>query len=562
MRQGWDKPFILHPETEQNPVGLGSFFYRAYLRKNRLALLACIFLGFLVSLTGVLFPVLLGGFYQSSLGVSNARNALFGFTSLFGENASTILYLMGLLLLLRLLAAYLNNYLSARFSNSIVTAIKTDLFARQIESEPNRFAVKAIENNLSAYGGNLQSIKQFIEKGIVQFCADLLFLACACIMLCLLSAKLCMIIALTCIVAQLAIVVIQASTRNAYLKAKKKERSNFGFVQKAFESYRSNWMLNKNTLYPGRFIKEIGKLTAIHHSIARSQAFISAIARVLPYTAIFAMMLWMVVFQAKEEMERPALVIVFFMLTINIGYVLRRVSKVKVVWDKGMYRLNTIAKWIGAKEATRDAASSLDYAGKNAQQLMINQLDAGTGSLINLNAEVNGRYEIWFGSRKALYSFSMELLSANLDSATAVYIDGKKLQKAFAYEARRSIVFASPIFPLRGRSIGDSLAYSARNFKGETAQRFFTTLGIACPNFDALLNTSESDYRELFILQMCRAFLSKKPFVFLDEALDYEFEIKHPQLHAKILEQFSHAAIIRLKTQLNHDNTLFVRSNF
>jgi hypothetical protein len=51
------------------------------------------------------------------------------------------------------------------------------------------------------------------------------------------------------------------------------------------------------------------------------------------------------------------------------------------------------------------------------------------------------------------------------------------------------------------------------------------------------------------MFQLCRAYLAKKPFLFLDESLEFEFKTKHPSVYLNTLNQFDRTAIIILKTE-------------
>lgn len=523
------------------------FIFRYYLIEKVSLLALSIFFGFLVSLSGIVFPLLLGKFFQLSFGINSARNRVFGILDFAGDTPAMFLTILGGLLILRFAAAYLSDVYALRLSNLVVRSVKNDLFSAQMNANWQRFSSKPMGNYLAVYSGNMQNLSRFIEKGIVQFCSDVLFLLCSLALFFSLSPFLSLIVLITCLLSECFIVFVQKQKQIVYLEFKKEKRRGFRMVQAAFAAFHTNWMLNKNKLAARRYETNLDSETARNNRLASATALINAAARILPWTIIFVMMLCVLVFASDSGQTEPAIIVVFFLLTINIGYVLRRVVKVKSVWDRGINQIGSIQPWIEPFKGK--VSDETAYGGKKVQQLTLEHIDLGNGKRQTRSIQAGEPAELVFSSRAAMVHFLHRILGAHATDGEHFLLDGRVIKPEFAYEVRRSFAVVSSIFPAQGKTLEDALFYSLNKAKRNNVISFFETAGWPAPDLTRNLNPAQWSYKEEFMFQLCRAYLSKKPFLFLDEALEFEFKTKHPLEYLNALKQFDRTAIITLKTE-------------
>jgi ABC-type multidrug transport system fused ATPase/permease subunit len=513
-----------------------------HFKNEKVRFYTILLLGFIVSLTGITIPLALGRFYQLSLQSHSARTDFINNLGLFGNSEKSFLLVFFILIAIRALFVFLYKLFSSNFSDKIVNKLTTNLFNAQIESEWEKFNAKPHGKYLAKYSGDMGSVKNLIEKGIIQFSSDTVFLLLALVIFALLDVQMAIIIIAALVLFVLPFIYF-SKKQKPYHKINKDLKAKLtAFVSNSFSNFLSNWAFNKNTLKKNRFEKISNDIIENKRSLNFYQSFIESGSRVLPWVIMWSLMFFILQIEINKNPD-PATMLVFFMLLINISYVIRRIMKVGGIWNSGHLSLVSIISWI---EETPEKNEKNKLSKKSFEWLVIKNPVAKNEHLKLLSFIVPNTYSIKFDTKDAINVFLENLASGNFGALSEITLDREIISKNEAYPFRKSITFISQLYPITGKDFFDAVLYNQKNEKVEMAKLILAIFDmehlINCKTFD----DAHLNLKELFVLQLCRAICTKKSFVFISNEFVEDFQKSIPKVISHFKEKLPAQAFIEL----------------
>jgi hypothetical protein len=231
------------------------------------------------------------------------------------------------------------------------------------------------------------------------------------------------------------------------------------------------------------------------------------------------------------------------MLIVNISSVIRRTLKVKSIWDSGISSLSKMLSWLN--ETNKD--SPIQLAGKNAQKLELIGFQIHQKA-ISFKLDVGENLDIYFENKADINAFFIKLSSIQLEQKETIELDGNSLKHENAYEFRRSITFIGRQFEPSGKTMYDALAYSLKQENEQAIKDFYSRVNVKIPLLNQVPEFEKWTSEEYFVFQCCRAWLTQKPFIFIDQDFEKSIASFSENLHERILAQFFGKSLIRLHT--------------
>lgn len=509
------------------------------IEKSRV--LAALLFGFLLSMTGILLPLFLGKFYQLGLHTNSSRGRMFENIGIKNIDGHFFLIAFLIFIILRFLISLIYTRISKTTASLIVDRLSGMLFEAQINSSWETFSKKPYGNYLLRYSGDLNSIKQLIENGIIRFISDILFLVSCVFIFFILDTSLAFTTLIVISLFAVPIYFIQKNQRGLTKNIKKNKSLSLAFVQKAFSSFYSDWVFNKNPLKVNRFEKiRSNQLILIKKKLAVT-SIVESLSKIFPWTILSALMFNIMYLNNSLEEDKATNVLVFFLLIVNMSYVLRRTIKVGDCWSSGNLSMEKLANWISVESLQIKDEPKLN--GKQAKELEIIGWSIGN-TLINQKFEIPKNYELIFQSSHDIEIFYEKIASVALINEELLLLDGQSIKMKSAYHFRRSIVFVSKLFEPQGKNLLTAIAYSKNNDTTSLIASFYSKIGLPVPSLDKKADVNHWKEEDHVAFQFCRAWLTNKPFIFVDISLKNTCE---PNVFSKALKQFDGRSIISLR---------------
>jgi ABC-type multidrug transport system fused ATPase/permease subunit len=514
-----------------------------YFFKEKIRLSLALLTGFFLSLTGIFLPLCLGKFYQLGLQTNSVRGQMLDRFSFIGNTKEAFITFFLCVICVRLILAFLFSRQSHRLSHGISNRIIKDFYRAQINSDWNRFSAKDYGKYLNRYSGNLDSVNRLISEGCIRFVSDIVFLICCLALFFMLDTSMAWIVVFAIVVFAVPVIIIQKKQSFYTQKIKDKKSGTLAFVQFSFNNFFTDWIFNKNKLKSKRFDDHQDKLEMLSIKKNNLQSVVDALARVFPWVILCSLMTFVLIIRADKSSNGTSELLVFFMLIVNISSVLRRTLKIKSIWDSGISSLSKMLNWL--KETKKD--SPIQLPGKKAQKLEIMGVQINQKS-VSFKLEVGENLDLFFENKADINAFIIKLSSIQLENKETIILDGNALMHENGYEFRRSITFIGRQFEPSGKTMYNALAYSLKEENDQAINDFYTKLNLKTPPLKQVPEFEKWTSEEYFVFQCCRAWLTQKPFIFIDQDFEKTIAGFSEALHERILAQFFGKSIIRLHT--------------
>jgi hypothetical protein len=94
----------------------------------------------------------------------------------------------------------------------------------------------------------------------------------------------------------------------------------------------------------------------------------------------------------------------------------------------------------------------------------------------------------------------------------------------------------------------DALAYSQKEENEHAIKDFYNKINVKMPLLEKVPEFEKWASEEYFVFQCCRAWLTQKPFIFIDQDFENSIALLSVSLHERLIAQFYRKSLIRLHT--------------
>ncbi|MBN4070848.1 ABC transporter ATP-binding protein, partial [Olleya sp. AH-315-F22] len=145
-----------------------------FIKKNPIFVIISFVSGLFYNIFTLLIPISLGRFYEFNFGVSSQRLKLLDdFPFINTESFKTFLLFFFVLIFSRFLFEYINKYYIAIIGEKFAKSLREQLFKHQLQVNTAVYDLKGIGKYLLRYSGDLNSIQNYVTKGLFRFSQDL-----------------------------------------------------------------------------------------------------------------------------------------------------------------------------------------------------------------------------------------------------------------------------------------------------------------------------------------------------------------------------------------------------
>ena len=472
---------------------------------------------------------------------------------------------------------YLNKYVISIIGESFTKDLREQLFKHQLNISANIYDQKGIGKYLLRYSGDLKSIQNYVTRGLFRFTQDLFLIVILLITIAYIDLILGIIVAISIAVAIVLLFVINKFLYRISVDRRNQRSAMLTFVNTRLRSIMTIKAFNKYKPEQKRYVKRSEKLYHVGKQYQRVVSLIQVIIPMLTYTML-AVLMWYVYFLKtnRGDVFDGTSFLILILLIISFLPILRRTLRVSIIWKLGNISFEKLLRIFSLDSENKIIFESIDLSSKKIIFKNVLYRYPNSESIVfeNLNIELYPKKTsvIIGGSGTGKNTFIKLLLKIYKPTKGNIYFGDYNFNELAEKTIRKNISVVSKSFPLFGRTVYEAIVYSRKKEKEVKVSKLLKDLQQFEEEDNKLkLHDSIGDLGSILtsgqkkILMYCRAFLTSKPLLIIDQPFrDFNAKtIEH--IKNKINSLKGKKTLIILDTKipksLNVDNVYVITNN-
>ena len=549
-----------------------------FIRSNRLIVSFAFISGLCYNILTLLIPISLGRFYEFNFDFSSQRLQLLKSVPFINTENFTVFLIFFLgLVFVRFILEYLNKYVISIIGESFTKDLREQLFKHQLNISAYIYDQKGIGKYLLRYSGDLKSIQNYVTRGLFRFTQDLFLIVILLITIAYIDLILGIIVAISIAVAIVLLFVINKFLYRISVDRRNQRSAMLTFVNTRLRSIMTIKAFNKYKPEQKRYVKRSEKLYHVGKQYQRVVGLIQAVIPMLTYTML-AVLMWYVYFLKtnRGDVFDGTSFLILILLIISFLPILRRTLRVSIIWKLGNISFEKLLRIFSLDSENKIIFESIDLSSKKIIFKNVLYRYPNSVSIVfeNLNIELYPKKTsvIIGGSGTGKNTFIKLLLKIYKPTKGNIYFGDYNFNELAEKTIRKNISVVSKSFPLFGRTVYEAIVYSRKKEKEIKVSKLLKDLQQFEEEDNKLkLHDSIGDLGSILtsgqkkILMYCRAFLTSKPLLIIDQPFR--------DLNAKTIEHIKNKinslkgkkTLIILDTKipksLNVDNVYVITNN-
>lgn len=322
-------------------ISKGKFiFIIDFLIENQLLFYFSILLGILLSCCTVFVPLFIGKYYQLLNHSNSSRGAIFDAILPGVDTLNVFLWYFFTLIIVRFFIQFTQQYFSVILNERCAQFLRNRLFDAQIHAPFHEFEKKPIGNYLMRYSGDMSAITQFVNKGILGFINDLVFVSLTYFVFIQMNVFLTQVIFLTLIVFFSVFYLLNRILKRQTKNYRDRKSSNLGFVNERLSGLFTIKALSRENVENEKFKKRSQKLYSIGLKYGRFKSLVESLLPLSTYVLLLIVLFCAFQLKKSDQHIDGSQLIILIMLIIHLTPVFKRILKVNQVWQTGLISYN------------------------------------------------------------------------------------------------------------------------------------------------------------------------------------------------------------------------------
>ncbi|GAA4278626.1 ABC transporter transmembrane domain-containing protein [Aquimarina mytili] len=504
-----------------------------FAAKNIILVTLTLFTGLLYNVLTILIPISIGKFYELSFGFSSHRLAAFKFIPFMdAPDFNSFLVFFFSLVILRLLFEYLNRFGIGLIGERFSKTLREQLFTNQLQISMDVYDKKGIGKYLLRYSGDLKSIQNYMKNGLIRFAQDVVLLGIVVVAIGYFDTLLGVIIACCILISSLVLWGINKALYTVSLERRNKRSGMLSFVNTRLRGIMALKAFNKYRPEEKRYQKRSDNLYNIGKRYVKIVAFLQAIIPAITYGMLGIIMVY--VFSSTHDditkSFQGASLLVLILLIISILPVLRRSLRVSIIWKLGDISFSKLIAIFSLPKENQLPFEEIALGHKEIifKDVIFGYPDTNKPVFKDLKLSIPPQNTILFqgksGSGKS--TFIRLLLKLMSPSKGQILYGDHCCSELSEKTIRKNVAIVSKDFPLYGRDVYEAIVYNRKEHNKEKAKFLLehlqqhedakNQLQLGSKIGDMGCNLTSGQQK---ILMYCRALLTRKPILILEEPL-------------------------------------------
>ncbi len=485
---------------------------------------------FFAGLTTLMIPLAIGKYYGFLFDLHSFRAQLLDFLPFDLSDIHVFIGFFVALVVLKTILSYGERYYSRLLGEKFVFSLRQMLFESQLNIPIEDYENRGFGRYLLRFSGDLNSLKNYFCKGIVQFIGDLIWIALAIIILVSLDSRLGLILFIGLIPVFIVILLFGHRLSRTTRQQRNQKSGLLSFTATRLRAIHSIRFFNKEAPELAKFSHKAKHLLTSSIAYQKILSLIHAMIPGLLYLMLAAMFYYVSYAGMNQDKASGSKILIFVILLLTILPILRRILKINIVWELGTISFEKFLQVLNRSDFTKAHLPDYVYqTGKLEIKNLSYQFESKEEIFHNLNMAIDGPgIHLVYGKAGSGKSTLVKLITG-LYQATedAILLDGQDVQQVNGKSLRRHIVVVSNEIQLLGKTVFEAISYSRKANKRPAAQFLLDHLFEGNPALPQLsLNDpigeagNKLSKGQQQLLAYARALLTRKKIILIDEPFE------------------------------------------
>lgn len=327
-------------------------FAAKHIKKYPLAFAGNLLMGVINSGVSFLLPVSIGEFFTFYFHTGGSKGKLLAWLGIHVETLQGFYWLFLGLLVVKIVAGYMETLSSYRLGELFVKDIRERVFASQMDWPPALLSKNQYGKYLLRYSNDMKAIQHYFSKGILEGLKSFLFLILGIFLLSKIHYTLTVILVSFLLIIS-SIIFLIAKYQKPFVKTARSHRSSLlAYVAKAFSGFEKVKLRNKEAEMIDNFNTRSSNL---YHANMRSNKLESLLQHIAPFMIFFVIgiLLWQMTFPYGRISSGDGLMMILMILMMQGA--LKRILKVPAYLNKGNISLQKVGKLLHSQPSDTGA---------------------------------------------------------------------------------------------------------------------------------------------------------------------------------------------------------------
>lgn len=431
------------------------------------------------------------------------------------------------LMVLRTLLIFFEKYLSGIMGEIFSKNLRNQLFLHQLSTTMEEHEKKPVGKYLLRYSGDLSSIQNLLNTGILLFSCDFMFLSLMLWVLLSINVTLTLVLFSGLSIMFVLIMLTTKSYGTAVQNRRDQLSGNLAFVHSRLSTLISIKIFNKESIEYSKYEKRSQKL----YCAGKRYQFIKSLVNagiplsIYMFLAFFLGYIYMI--KTNGGSVAASTLLTYVILLLSTMPVLKRMFKINMVWKAGKV---SFQKYLRVLNTVSERPENIIIEKRTAQSIVFDKVSFSYSDNLPLLKDVSfsiperSMVRIYSNHGKGKSTVFKLILGIYSPQAGEIFLGQQSIEKISPQQLRRQITLISKDIPLVGDTIFEAISYSRKIEKRKSALEIlkllqFHKLGIEeiDLNYKIGENAKNLSASQLKLLTIARALLTSKKIILLDE---------------------------------------------
>ncbi len=487
-------------------------------------------MSFTAGLLTITVPVAIGKYYDFLFGYRSFRARMLDFLPFDINDIKVFLVFFIVLVILKTIFSFAEKYCTGLLGEQFTFWIRTTLFQHQLKIPVQDYESKGMGRYLLRFSGDLNSLKNYLTKGIIRFVSDAMMLTLTLALLFWLDFRLGLFMLTGLGLPLWGIITFNRKLSRATRAQRNYKSSLLAFTNTRLRAIHTIRFFNKEIPEQGKFDKKAERVFDAGIQYQKVTSLINALIPGVLYLLLGALFMYIYFSGQGQGTSAGSNILVFIILLLTIMPVMQRMLRVNVVWELGNISFEKLLNVLNRIETENVSNTIFRYkSGEIKIKEMSYGFESGHAVFDKLVFNIPGSGLALIKGPPGSGKSTLIKLMAGLYKPTSgkIIIDKQDLAEVDGRSLRRRIAVVSDEIPLMGETVFEAISYSRKPEKRLPTQFLLKYLQNNNPDLPPLClddkigdlgcNLSKGQRK---LLAFARAVLTNKKIILIDELFE------------------------------------------
>lgn len=433
------------------------------------------------------------------------------------------------LIIVKIISTFSQNYVLGLIGEKFSKCIRELMFNSQMHQSMEAFNHKATGKYLMRYSGDLLAIQQLMNKGILMFLSDIIFLLVASFVLAFLNPILFFCLLIVTLISGVLLIALNKKLRRSIVDRRNYRSIMLGWVASRLFTFTTIKSFNREVKEIQSFRNRSEEVFELGKKVVLYSSFVKTLYQFLFMALILTLLFLSLQFFDLRNPINQAKFFTFLLIVLYTRGSISRISKVTILWQVGTVSLDKLLSICNLDSEQRfPINASMKIKGEiSFNSLIIKDYKGKFVSLNNVEFPPKSITQIVYSPVAIPMVFDLIQKKKQPDKGYLLF-DQISQDEYNAFEIRKNTTVISLEVPLIGSTLFKAVSYRRSEKNREKLRQLMKELNFnLTQSLEDTLNFKIGDFgsnlplNDRIMLLFIRAFMTQKKILLIDDVLHY-----------------------------------------